>query len=247
MPAKNQEAFFSGFELGVKEILGEKKTKEVLTVEQIVNGSPTSSLKSLKTLKDRNVKIIVGFPTSHEAVQVAKTTFQDGFLTIFASAGHSSLSEFGPTVFTTGESMKAYVADTSNLIQNRFKDQNGIFIYNLQSLFSMNQKNEFEKYFLESKENKISVDFVSLNADLKLDPAHVVQLKKGKYQYMFLSSYADESAGILNQLDTEKIDIPIISNSSWTTGDIELIRRIISEKKAPIITSAVWVPGGLTP
>lgn len=243
LPAKNQEAFYTGFELGLKEMIGEKSVKELLAVEQVSSGSPIGAIKSVKMLLDKKVKMFVGFPTSHEALQAAKLTSADQYLTIFPSAGHTALAEFGSTVFTTGISVRSSIAETLKMFKNRFKNQKGIFIYNPQAVFSVNQKNEIEKNVAVERDQSIKFDFAALDAALKIDEAMLSRLKKREYQYIFLTPYADESAAVLSQLNAEKIDLPIVSNSSWTSGDIEFIRRVISEKKAPIITGADWVPG----
>ena len=242
LPAKNQEAFYTGFELGLKEILGDKDALKLLATEQVLNGSPTGAIKALKSLLDKGVRMIVGFPTSHEAVQVAKLTSKEGYLTVFASAGHSSLAEMGPTIFTTGESMNSFVEETIKLIQGRFSKQKGLFIYNPQALFSVNQKNEFERQLKAKNGNVPNFEYKPLDMDLRINNTLIMDLKQGKFKYLFLSPYADESAVVLNQLASEKIDLPIVSNSTLTTGDNNMVRRILSTKKSSIIAGPVWVP-----
>lgn len=240
LPAKNQEAFFTGFLLAMQSELGENRAKELIAVEQSVAGGPLGALNVLQKLRQKNVKMIVGFPTSHEAVLVAKATQDINIIKFFASAGHSSLAEFGSTVYTTGEAIASYMRATLDLINKKFPRKNGLLIYNPKALFSLDQRNEY----LKRRENsKVSLDFAALNEERMLNRETLDQLKDGKFAFIVLTPYADESAGVLSQLNSAGVDLPIITNSSWTTGDIEMIRRIIAIKKSPIYAGTVWASG----
>ncbi|MBI3535231.1 MAG: amino acid ABC transporter substrate-binding protein [Deltaproteobacteria bacterium] len=169
LPAKNQEAFLSGFELGFKKILGYEAFRTLVIVERDTTGSPAGAIKTLSRLQEKGVSLITGFPTSHEALQVADITKNTGQLTIFPSAGHSRLSSMGANIVTTGESMKGYVKQTTEFLMNKFKNKSGLMVYNPEAVFSVNQKDEFENYIrnLPAHNKPGDIEFVRRAISLK--------------------------------------------------------------------------------
>ena len=100
-PAKNQEMFYMGFECGFEEILGKGAVRKYVMTEKVTDGSQMGAVKAAtKLIKDTDIALIVGFPTSHEALLAAPVAKSAGLLSIYAGAGHSDLAKFGDLVFT---------------------------------------------------------------------------------------------------------------------------------------------------
>jgi ABC-type branched-subunit amino acid transport system substrate-binding protein len=58
-----------------------------------------------------------------------------------------------------------------------------------------------------------------------------------------LATYPDDSLGALQSLRKVNVDLPVIANSSWTTGDVALIQSTLSKFKSDIFCAALWIPG----
>jgi ABC-type branched-subunit amino acid transport system substrate-binding protein len=242
LPAKNQELYYLGFEAGLSRKLGDDQWSKYVTTYQISDGSPLGAIKSVKELIGRGVKIIAGFPTSHEAVLVGELASKKGILTISPSAGHSKLAEMGGTVYTTGESIRITV-DTVVALANSIinKSDYGLIVYNPRAVFSVDQEEELRRQVDSGGYRDFKVDKTYLLPDLKLENRVLDDLRKEKYKYLIITMYPDESVELMKQLDDNGIEVPIVTNSSWSAGDIEFVRRIIAHRKSPIYGYTLWL------
>ncbi len=242
LPAKNQELFYMGFKLGFEKTVKNKELKNSLTTKQISDGTQLGAIKSASQLIDEGVKVIVGFPTSHEALLVGKYIKDAGILTIFSGAGHSDLATFGPNVFTTGESMTYGVGKMLEFINKTYNKKKGIVITNPFAVFS---KNLSDTILNNKSIMSLNIDLTLMNTDqsLKLTDADVQKLKMGRYDYILMTAYADESVKVLEQLENNHLDIPIIANSAWTTGDVDFIRRFLTNRQSAAYVVTIWFAG----
>lgn len=242
LPAKNQELYYLGFEAGLIRILGTDPISGYVITSQISDGSPLGAVESVRKLIRQGVKIIAGYPTSHEAVLVGRITRRVDALTIFPSAGHSELGRLGNKIYTTGEPMRVTVSTMMD-IANDLKGDTGrvLFVYNPEAVFSMNQHEELEKQRAGGRYGKLEADSVYLRPDLRMDDGVVDALRSGNYKCLMMTVYPDEAVELMKQLDENGIDIPIVTNSSWSTGDIEFLRRIIAHMNSPIYGYVLWL------
>ena len=243
LPAKNQELFFMGFEAGFKKMVSEKTAGEILIAEQVADGSPLGAMRSAESLIGRGAVALVGFPTSHEALLASKIALQHGVLAVFSGAGHADLAKLGSLIFTTGESMRYSVESSLAFIKKYFPKGEGVLITNPSAVFSKNQEDTFVDLMKGQQYSGIKMISMQLGRDLKLSEGDVQRLKNIKKGYLCLTPYADESVRLLEQLEKEKLDLPILSNSSWTTGDIEFLRRFLTNRKAPVYSATLWLKG----
>ncbi len=242
LPAKNQELFYRGFELGLSKKIEKKKLTKLLAVDQSTDGSAAGAIYAAKRLLAKNVSVLCGFPTSHEALQVAPLAARAKRLVIFPSAGHSRLATFGPYVHTTGGAMSSYLNDVADFLDAHFKKGRGLFLYNPRAVFSMNQKDLFKDRLIRER-SELKLDFASLQGNLELATEDLKKLKGSDYSYIFISMYPNESVSVTSQLVRFGIDLPIVTNSSWTTSDLEFVRRTILEKKEAVYSAVEWLRG----
>ncbi len=227
-----------GFKLGLEKNLKDRKVSETLVIEQTSDGSQLGAMTSARRLLDRDVVMIVGFPTSQEALLESKLTKEKGILSISAAAGHADLGEMGPTVFSLGESMKSTAVETRKFIKSTFGSQQGLLVTNPYAVYSKNQEDAFVK---EAKgKSDVSLTPVHFSKDLVLEESIMKDLKQGKFKYLVLTSYAAENAKLLEQLEKNKIDLPMIVNSSWMMGDVDYGRRYLVSRKSPTFIASDW-------
>jgi ABC-type branched-subunit amino acid transport system substrate-binding protein len=233
LPAKNQELFYSGFELGLKDNLKVKLPPDFLKVRHHWDGQHLGATRSARQLLDDGAQMLVGFPTSHEALLAAEIASKDSTLSIFAGAGHSKLNEMGPTVFSTGESMKDSMIAVLDLIGKIQRDHSGALIINPFAVFSTNQELVLRDLLKQPTYSEIRLETFHLDKGMRFAETDLIKLKEGKFDYLFYTPYADESLPSLEQTLEKGIDLPVISNTAWTTADIDFIRRVVSKKKQP--------------
>ncbi|OFZ19596.1 MAG: hypothetical protein A2Z20_06490 [Bdellovibrionales bacterium RBG_16_40_8] len=241
LPAKNQELFYMGFEVGFDSILGKDAAKKYVQVEKVADGSQMGAdTAAMKLISNKNIVALVGFPTSHEALLAARLAKENKIISLTAGSGHSALADFGPMVFSTGESMSLSVKIMIEFIKKNFEMDTGLVISNPDAVFSKNQETVIKKITTEEVRYKLNLEYASLSSTQQLSDKYINMLKTGKIKYIVLTSYPDESAKIMDQLEQTKVDLPIITNSSWNAGDIEYIRRFITKRKSPFYSATPW-------
>ncbi len=244
LPAKNQELFYMGFELALRSALDRRFGHDALTVEQVSDGSQLGAIRAANVLVERGAKILVGFPTSHEALLAAEIAIKGSMLMIASGAGHEKLGTMGNYVFTTGESMDYSVRTMMEFIDGRYGNARGLLVANPRAIFSVNLADTAKRIQAGPQQKLLpNLEYAEVDAKFMLPADALQKLKRGAYQYIFLTQYADESARLLQQLEDLSIDVPIFSNSSWTTGDMELLRRLIIRRKSATYSCALWMPG----
>jgi len=214
-----------------------------LLLDQVSDGSQLGAVRSAERLISNKVKILVGFPTSHEAMLAAKIAQKNGVLSIFSGASHSSLAEMGPSVFTTGESVGYSAEFTLSYIKRNYFGKRGILITNPYAVFAKNQEDTITKLLQKRQFQEVKLTKVHLNRDSLLDQSVLQALVSKNFDYIILTAYADESARLLDQFDRHQVDLPIVVNSSWTTADLEFVRRLLTKRKSPVITESIWLEG----
>jgi ABC-type branched-subunit amino acid transport system substrate-binding protein len=239
LPSKNQELFYMGFELALRQNFSQDQLKQKLITINSSNGSALASQKVCEELIQKGSELIVGFPTSHEALLAAKISKQNNKFAIFAGAGHKDLGEMGPKIITTGESMIESVKQSINFIKQLKLGRKGVVIVNPFAVFSQNQADVLKEVL--RNDNKLDITFVNLDKDKTLTSSDLQLIKAS--EFTIITPYADETVRFLEQFRENKIDLPIITNSSWTTGDLESIRRYLVERKTPLYSSTLWLKG----
>ena len=243
LPAKTQELFYLGFELGISLALDRKDVSGVVAIEHAWEGSPLGAQKSAEKLVQRGVVAITGYPTSQDALLASKVSMKAGLIAIFAAARHSDVGKLGPMVVSTVPSMDFDIEQFFRFIRGRYPGKKGLLISNPYNIFSKNQEELFAKRLKDEKAQVVDVKILRLNKDLKLSEADLNLIKGGAFDYFFLTTYPDASVRVLGQLDVLGMDLPIIANASWTTDDFELIRRLLIRHKSPVYSVSLWIHG----
>ena len=241
--AKNQELFFMGFDLGFHKTLKDKSNSHILAVEKVSNGSLLGATASANQLAQKGVRLLVGYPSSHEALLAAEVAKRQGLLAIFAGAAHSRLASFGPNVYTTGESMDYEAERLAEFLKSKFSSQHGLLISTPYAVFSKDLDEALRSALKKTKYSNLRLSRVHLEKDGRLPAADLSSLQKKKISFVLLTTYADESLAVLEQFEQAGIDLPIVANASWTTADIELIRRFLTNRKAPSYMASLWLEG----
>ncbi len=241
--AKIQETFYMGFELGFEEILGEKRANEILLVKQVSDGSQRGSTRSAEYLVNNGAIALVGFPSSHDSLLAADIAQKNGFLTIFAGSGHTDLAKKGPTVFTTGTSMESAVESIVRFIQRKIPGKRGMAVVNPYAVFSLNHETVIKQIMDEKKIPGVTMTPVRLTKEMVLSKTDLAALKRGDYDYLFVTPYPEELAPFMSQLSENRVDLPMIASSSWGTAEPDIMARFVSSKKTPFFIGTEWVRG----
>ena len=240
IPVKDQENFYIGFETGFKNTYAKKPLNEFVIPLHISDGSPLGALKSADELLKKNVIALLGYPTSHEALLAAKLASQKKKLSIFIAASHSKLAQMGPYIFTTGESMELQASTMLAFAEKKYQNKKALLIVNPEAAYSQNLNESFQK-FINTK--KLAITTIQLTKEKTISSEQLQLIAKGGFDYLMFTSYASDSVKLLEQLAEAKIDLPMIANSSWVTGDIDFVRRVLARKKSPLFGITIWVKG----
>lgn len=242
------EIFYMGFELGLEKSAGPFLKAANINIVNVGDstGSPLAPFKSANKLRgDEEIFVITGFPSSHDAIIAADVIRRDKDLTaIFIGAGHEDLAKKGDHTFTTGESMSNAAEVMLDFASRHTSNKRGLVICNPQAVFSQRQTDLIRQVHLRRKAHiggaGQSLEFINLNSDFSLSPEVLAKVEQGRYGYILVTPYQDDSATLLDQLNRLHVQVPVLS-SNWLP--IEVLRRVISRRKAPIYVTVSWHAG----
>jgi ABC-type branched-subunit amino acid transport system substrate-binding protein len=232
-----QENVLRGFELGVHRILGASPLSDLFLIKQLNDKSIQGATTSANALVEAGVVALVGFPVSHDALLAADVARKNGMLAIFGSPSHTAIAEKGPTVYSTGASIDTLQNDLLVFLQEKFGTKKGLVVVNPSSVFSINQET-----LLKTKLPKtpgLKIELARLNDGLVMPEAMMARLKKGEFEYLYLSLYPDDLVAFFNQLQSAKVDLPTVA---FGGPDPDILRRFVSVKKTPYFIGTTWVP-----
>lgn len=241
---KSQELFYAGFEIGMQSVLGRQWEREIIVRKFANDKSPLAASRVAHALLNDQVDIMVGFPTSHEALQVAPLAQQRKTVAIFSAASHSKLGQFGKYVYTTGESMQAVVRATMTYIGEKWPGMTGVMIVNPYAVYSYDHLGALKQIEVQPESGLKNMKIERVGRDGALTREAIAFLHRCRHRcFAYVTMYPDESARLMEQLNREGIDIPIMASSSWTTADLDLIRRFLAKRRSGIFSPALWHRG----
>lgn len=241
LPAKDQELFSLGFEAGYRFETGSAPGPEMLTVRQDSSGSQLGALRAFDDLVKSGAQIITGFPTSHEALLVAPLVASRKLFALFPGASHSDLAKFGPYVFSTGETMQLCVDAALSFAQSKFGRSRGAVIVDPSAVYSLDQRKLVEDLVKGGNLPQLSLEIFLLGPDRLLSSDDLARFRKFQPKFIYFTQYASTSREVMSQLQSENLDVALIANSSWLTGDIEFVRRSLLPRGLPLYAVAIWL------
>jgi ABC-type branched-subunit amino acid transport system substrate-binding protein len=243
IPAKDQELFFMGFEAGYEEFAHEKLSRSILSVEHVHDGSQLGAIRSAEKLLSQGVQMLLGFPTSHEALLVGQVASRKKIFTLVPAASHSDMASLGRYVYSTGEPMSSTVGQMLRFVLNRYPKKPGVVVVNPYAVYSTDQQKLFEELRKRPEYAGITFRVALLTPDMLLADEDIDYIRAERPGYLCFTQYASEARELMNQLMDNQIDLPIVTNSSWLTGDIEYVRRYLMTRKSPMYSAGVWIQG----
>ncbi len=232
-----QENVLRGFELGVARLLGPETGDSPFLVKQVNDKSIQGATVAANSLIDSGVVALVGFPVSHDALLAADVARKAGVLAIFGSPSHTAMAEKGPLVYSTGASISTLQDDLLQFLIEKFPGKKGLAVVNPSSVFSINQET-----LLKAKMEKLpglKIEIARLADGLVMPEAVFSRMKKGEFDYVYLSLYPDDLVALFNQMQAGKVDLPMVA---FGGPDPEILRRFVAVKKAPYFIGTTWVP-----
>jgi ABC-type branched-subunit amino acid transport system substrate-binding protein len=239
-PSKNQEFFYMGFLLGFNRRIKKQMDKDFLAVKAMNDKDPFGALHSARYLKSQGIDLLVGFPTSHEALLVSEFAAKNKLLFISAAASHSDLAKFGPLIHTMVPSSQHTTQHLLKFIQKKAGKKTGLIISNPGDLFSMNHHHMVFDLMDKSSSSILKLEPAYLNDRLRLDKQYIEMIRRNEIKYLYITSYTTQSVKLLEQLNECGIDLPIFTTTSWTVGDIEYLRRLLWMIKSKVYSVSLW-------
>ena len=241
LTSKSQEAVYMGFEVGVEATAHKPVPKGWLVNENSENGTPLGSRRVAQHLIDSGAAMLVGFPTSYDALLAADVAKKANVLAIFRGC-HSDLAKKGDLVFTADATMERLVVSDLDLIASIPGLKRGLMVTNPVNPASTNQEDEFIRMSKQPDFKGPDVYRTHLRQNLELTNDDLAKLKQGAYSYIYITAYADDARVMLQQMRDLGIDLPIIANPSWPSADIEYLRRLLIGRKSHTFATARWLP-----
>lgn len=238
MSAAFQENVFQGFELAFAKSVGAQRATSLLAIRQVSDRSIQGAATSAAELIGQGVIALVGFPSSHDALLASDIAQRAGVLAIFGSPSHMALAEKGPLVYSTGASLSTLLDDVTSFLRKTFPGKKGLGVLNPQSVFSLNQEKLLRNKI--GPGTGVDLELTRVNEALVLSDADLAKVRAKTYDYFYFTLYPDELIALLNQLASEKIDLPTVAFGGPDPG---ILRRFMATKKAPYYVGTSWVPG----
>lgn len=229
-----QESFYMGFEIGLKAKLKTKPLEKSLLKESDLSKSPLGASKTAKLLLEKGVKLLTGFPGSHDCLLAAKVAVTSQIPAIFANCSHEKISEFHNQIFAFDSSMKFEVLSLVLFSKEFLKVKNLNIVYSPFHIASLNQKEIFDE--LRKKETNLSITFFPMNEDGELKEEDINKIKRSISDPILITVYPNLLEKFKDQLLNAKIGNPIIGGSSWDNS--ESIKRLFLNFKNDIFHSS---------
>lgn len=235
------ELVLGSFEIGLRQTLKDQSKRSLVLTEMDHSGSQLGALRVAKSLKEKGAIVLVGFPSSHEAILASKYGIQNDMWFFSSSAGHSELDALGAKVYSISESTVDAVRASLKHIKEHQGGKRGLVVINPKAVFSVNQDKAHKELVKQPEFENLKFDVVYLNEQSQLDADVIKKLKEGLYGYLSLTMYSLESVELMKQFDESKIDLPIY-NTTWDQAEIDVIRRFIYTRKSSLYIFTPWVP-----
>lgn len=234
-----QENVFLGFELAFQKILGKERADSVLVTRRLNDKTIQGASVSAEALMKEGVVGLVGFPVSHDALLAADVAKKYGVLGIMGGAAHSDIAERGPLVYSTGAAMDTLLETLCDFLESTFAAKRGLTIVNPFAVFSVNQEKLLARK-IEKDHPGIQMQTRRVNQALVLNDADLQELKKGAFDYLFVTLYPDDLVALFNQLTIAGVDLPMVA---FGGPDPDILRRYMGQRKTPYYVGTTWVPG----
>ena len=237
--SRTQELFLMGFETGFDAATRTMRPplKDALIIDQSTDGGQLGAIKSVRRLLSKGILALAGFPSSHDALLAGQVMRGKQILMLSAGAGHSKMADLGDTIFTTGESSHQSARTVLDLIDQRFPGRSGLIVSNPYAAFSIDQEEALHAEIAKRGVTRIST--IHLRDDLTLAAEDLEAIRRKHVGFLVLTAYADDMPRFLNQMSDAHVDLPIITNN-WTTSDVDIIRRSLTKRRAPVYALTIW-------
>ncbi len=238
LTVEDQEAFLQGFDLGLH--ARGPKVRRILRVD--TTQDPFGAARAARRLLEERPVVVAGFPSSDEALRAAPAILDRGVAWIIPAAGDPNLGKLGPWLISTGGTMRGAAEDTLALLKHLFPTQPGAIVYRSGSALSEAGRAAVEGWLkADYAPLATHLSWIKLDSSLQLAASDLRLIQAVRYLVITLSPR--ESVLMLDQLDANGMELPMVAVSSWTTGDTSLLRRLLWNRRQPLYSMSVWTRG----
>jgi ABC-type branched-subunit amino acid transport system substrate-binding protein len=247
---ERQEHFFMGFkyglEKGFQQLAGKESGPcntfdkiEIIKVERL-GMNKLDAFYAAQELASKNIIMMAGFPTSHEALLAARVAKEHQLALIVPGAGNNALEEFSSYLFTTSAKNIDYIVQQFDELVKKYPKKNILVLAKKDAVFSMDILENIVK-LNNSAGKPISIKPMYLLDNLQLDQSELQsEIEKGVAS-VFITMYASESKQAFSQiLELIPKGTTIYVSSAWPFGDVSHLFDLKSKYENPIRSVAAW-------
>ena len=249
LPSERQEHFFMGFRYGLQSGFAKLpkanhtcSSYDNVVIERVVKTGkgPLDAFHAAKELINKNVVLLAGFPTSHEALLAARVAQKSNVALVIPGAGASDLRKYGKYIFTLSPPNMDYVEEQMSDWIKSYMRKNVLVVVKKDAIFSVDMLRTFEEYNHENG-NKVNLLPVYVNSNLQIDEDVLRKHLSSGISTVFITMYASESKSVFLQLLQQlPPTTEIFVSSAWPIGDLKYLNDIRSQFKNPISSIAIW-------
>ena len=251
MSKENLEHFLLGFEYGLEEGFKNltpskgpcqsfKNIKLELVAGNIRKG-PLSTVNVAKELATKNVLLLAGFPTSHEALLAARVAQHNGISFVSMGAVANGLAQFSDYVFTTSPKRASYTKEIFKGFTKRHSGQEILVVAKKDHVFSMDIVKSLKEE--SSKTGAVKITPVYLSDDLTLDKQVIDQIDFSKIKAVYFTLYSSISRLAFLELEKRlKSDATFYVSSSWISHKVEFFDEVSQSTKKRVVAFGAGVP-----
>ncbi|MBU0505128.1 MAG: ABC transporter substrate-binding protein [bacterium] len=251
LPKADQENFMWGFQYGLKKAYTENPATQgachsfenIKVVYKFSHDtqSPLDALLVANDLIKDNVIMMVGFPSSHEALLAAKVAQQHNMAFVSIGAVANGLAEYKDNIFTTSPKRETYTKELIKGLANRHKGKEILIVAKKDFIFSMDILNTLQK---ENKpEYGLTLTPVFIDENLALDKQSLKNINLKNVAGVYITLYPSISKlAFLELQDKLNGQTMFYVSSAWISNKIEFFDKIPLSTKKRVVGFGAGVP-----
>jgi len=251
IPAEKQKQFYSGFQFGLKKAYQAFKPSETpcssysnvqITFKHGTTKNPLEALNVAKELTKESPLFIAGFPSSHEALLVAKVAKDNGMAFIIPGAVASDLANFSQNIFTTSPKRYTYGKSLLQELSKKYVGKEILIVVKNDIIFSIDILKNLQKANNELG-NKVTLVPTYLDENNMIPANDLKKIKQGGIGGVYITLYPYISKLVLTQLLKELPDQShIYVASAWSSTNLSYFKGISTKDKKRLKAFGAGIP-----
>lgn len=204
---EQQENFLMGFKFGLREAYGQLGASDrpcasydkINIIKVGITGTAMSPIKAANQLASKDVVLLAGFPSSHEALLAAKIAKEKSLPFIILGASANDLLKYSDFIFTISPKRDKYTEKLIRDFAEKYRNRTILVVAKKDNVFSMDIVRNLQRVNKETG-FPLTLKTLFLDNNFQLDSRAIGQLDPSYIAAVYITNYPSESKSAFTQL-----------------------------------------------